>query len=274
MAPSARFPSFRIAASLVLIVSLASACGSSSRIRYDSPKEAFDKGMEFYNRERYDLAIQYFQGAFDFGRAHEYAADAQLFLARAYRANYDYLLAANEYARFTQIYRSDPRVPDAEYELAMTYFDRSPDYQFDQTDTEKAIEQLQLFINRSGNSPRVADAQDRIAELREKLAHKQYNVAQMYERVKQYEAAALSYEAIFDDYYDTTLADDALLGAMRNYLEFGKLSVRAKQRERYQLVIDDYDRMIQIFTDSPLIKDAEAIYDEASQLLAGTQVDS
>ena len=70
----------------------------------------------------------------------QWAADSQLLLARSYRSNRDFLLAANEFTRFTQIYRSDPRVPDAEYELAMTYYDRSPKFELDQTDTERAIE--------------------------------------------------------------------------------------------------------------------------------------
>ena len=258
----------------LLSVLLFAGCGSSSRLRYDTPQEAFDKGKALYDEGEYERAAQYFQGAFDFGRAHEYAADAQLYLARAYRANREYLLAANEFTRFTQIYRSDPRIPDAEYELAMTYYDRSPAYQFDQTDTRRAIEQFRLFITRYGSHPLVADAQARIGELRERLARKQFSVAQMYERIKRFEAAALSYETLFDQYYDTSLADDGLLGAMRNYLEFGKASVEARQKERYQLVIDDYERMIQIFPDSPLVKDAEVYYDEASSLIADTGVDS
>ncbi len=251
-----------------------SGCGSSSRARYDSPQEAFEKGLEYFESERFDLAILYFQGAFDFGRAHQWAADAQLNLARAYRGNQEYLLAANEYARFTQIYRSDPRVADAEYELALTYFDRSPVFTFDQTDTERAIEQFRLFISRYGNHALVLEAQERVGELREKLARKQLDIAQMYERIKRYEASALTYEAIFDDYYDSALADDALVGAMRNYLEYGKLSVFSRQEERFQRVIDNYDRLIQIFPDSPLVKDAEALFVEAVGLLGRSPIDS
>lgn len=247
---------------LVLFLVTAAGCSSPNRVRYNSPQEAYQNGMERYEAERYDIAIQYFQGAFDFGRSHEWAADAQLFLARSYRASEQYLLAANEFTRFTQIYRSDPRVADAEYELAMTYYDRSPAYQLDQTDTERAIRQFRLFMTRYQDHELAGDAQRRITELREKLGQKAYHTAKLYERRELYQAAAVSFESVFDRYYDTEWADDALLGAMSAYLEFGRLSVRDKRKERFELGVQAYDRLIQIFPNSGVIKDAEFVYGE------------
>jgi len=110
---------------LILLFAIAG-CAGSGRVRYESPEEAVTKGQTEYEAENYTKAMEYFQGAFDFGRTHQWAADAQLFLARSYRETEQYLLAANEYTRFTQIFRSDPRVPQAAYELAMTYYARSP----------------------------------------------------------------------------------------------------------------------------------------------------
>lgn len=248
--------------SIFVLVLMFAGCSSPNRVRYTSPQEAFERGMERFEAGRYDVAIEYFQGAFDFGRSHEWAADAQLQLAHAYRASEQYLLAANEYTRFTQIYRSDPRVPDAEYLLAMTYYDRSPGYQLDQTDTERAIRQFRLFMTRYPDHERATDASERITELREKLGKKAYFTAKLYERRELFQAAAVSFEAVFDRYYDTEWADDALLGAMQAYLDYGKLSVRDKRAERFDKGIASYERLIQIFPDSPILKDAEAVYME------------
>jgi len=249
--------------SLLLTLTLAvllSACAGSGRVRYDTPQEAYDKGLAEYEAGDFITATEYLQGVFDFGRTHQWAADAQLLLARTYRENEEFLLAANEYTRFMQIYRSDPRVADAEYELAMTYYDRSPNYRLDQTDTERAIVQFQLFIERYGTSPLVEEAQARITELRSKLARKQIHTAQLYERREYYNAAAVSYEAAFDRFYDTEYADDALVGAMNAYYEYAVLSIRARQKERLEKAEENYERLIQIFPDSPLIKEAETVY--------------
>lgn len=256
-----------ISSALLVAVLLLTGCTGSGRLSYESPQEAFDKGKSLFEEEKYTRAIEYLQGTFDYGRAHEWADDAQLYLARAYRANKQYILAANEYTRFVEIYRNDPRVPDAEYERALTYYERSPSYELDQTPTKEAIRYFQLFLNRYPGSERADDAEAKITELRDKLAHKQYDAAQLYERRGLYEAAAVSYERVFDQYPDTQWADDALVGAMRMYIAFAEQSIRQKQGERYEKAVENYERLVQIFPDSPVLKEAEALYENAAAQL-------
>ncbi len=252
---------------ILLVAVLVAGCAGGGRLRYDTPKEAFDKGMERYNKGKYQRAAQYFQGVFDFGRTHEWADDAQLFLARAYRANKEHILAASEYSRFVEIYRGDLRVPMAEYERAMTYAERSPSYQLDQSDTQRGIEVFNLYMQRYPGHDSIAVAERHVRALREKLARKQYNTAQLYERRELYEAAALSFEVIFDKYPDTPWADDALVGAIRAYIAFSDQSFEARQAGRLQLAVDHYQRLLQLFPDSELLKEAEALYERASAQL-------
>jgi len=248
---------------LLFLVSVAG-CSGSGRLRYDSPEDAFTKGKALYDQGKYDRAAEYFQGAFDFGRTHEWAADAQLYLARSYAANKEYILASNEFTRFAEIYRSDPRVPEAEYERAMTFYARSPQYQLDQSPTEQAIQAFQLYINRYPDSPKAAEAAAKIDELRDKLAHKQFDAGQQYENREIYRAAALSYEVVFDSYPDTQWVDDALLGAIRSYIAYSDQSVESRRAERLQLAIDNYQRLL-LIPDSPLLKEAETLYEEATE---------
>ncbi len=251
----------------VTVIALAG-CSGSGRVRYESPEEAYTRGKAYYDEGKYLRAIEYLQGAFDFGRAHEYAADSQLLLARAYSENGDYLLAANEYQRFIQIYRSDERVPQASFEYAMTFIDRSPGYQLDQTDTRRAVTELQLFMDRYPSSDKVAVAAEEIARLREKLGRKGFESAKLYERRELYESAAITYEAVFDKYPDTEWADDALLGAVRNFVAFASRSVAAKQGERYAMARANYDRLREIFPDSPYIEEARQILERSADLAA------
>lgn len=254
---------------LLVLVAFAAGCSSSGRLRYDSPQEAYEQGLSYYERGRYDRAIEYFQAVFDFGRTSEWADDAQLYLARAYRMSKQYLLAANEYTRFTDVYRADPRVPEAEYERALSYYALSPSYQLDQTETERALNDFLLFINRHPNHERVPEAEEHVRELRTKLARKQYEIGDLYARRDLYEAAAISYEETFDQYPETPWADDALVESMRAYIAFADQSVRARQPERLRLAIENYERFIQIFgTDSPLADEAEALYEEAVERLS------
>ncbi|MEX2400418.1 MAG: outer membrane protein assembly factor BamD [Rhodothermales bacterium] len=259
---------------LLLAAVLLASCAGAGRIRYDSPEEAYNRGMEHFEEGRYERAAQYFQGVFDYGRTTDVAADAQLNLGRAYFENGDYLLAANEYTRFISTYRNDPRAEEADYERALAYYELSPQYQLDQTNTRQAITYLQLFLDRYPNSDLKDEAEARIAELREKLAHKAYAAGGLYERREMYEAAALQYVRVFDDYPDTAWADDALLGAIRSYIGFARRSVEARQPERLRRAVENYERLVQLFPDSPLIEEAEGYYQDAvgqlEQLISGT----
>ncbi len=248
---------------LILLFCIAG-CAGQGRINYLSPQEAFDKGMVEYERGRYSRAAEYFRGVFDFGRDVPIAADAQLMLARSFRGSQDYLLAGDEYSRFGDLYRTDPRVADAEFERAMSHFEQSPHFELDQRPTWRSIEQFSLYMRRYPLHDSIHAAERRVAELREKLAYKQFFNAQQYERRGLFEAAGLSFEAVFNQYPETPLADDALLGAIRSYISFSDQSIAQRQAERLQKAIDNYERLVQIFPDSELIGTAEAMYQRAN----------
>ena len=256
-----------ISRALLVACLLLAGCAGSGRVTYTSPEDAYDQGMSAFNEGKYSRAAQYFQGVFDFGRTHEWADDARLQLARAYRMNREYILAANEYSSFSSMYRGDERVPIAEFERAMTFYERSPTIELDQTPTRRGIDVFNLYIQRFPQHDSVAIAMRRVGELRQKLADKQFHAAGLYERRGLYEAAALSYELMFDMYPDTPLADDALLGALRCYIEFSARSIEQRQAERLETAIGHYERLVQLFPESDLIEEASQLRDLAESRL-------
>jgi outer membrane protein assembly factor BamD len=252
--------------SLALVVGVIG-CSGSQRVTHNSPKQAYEKGMEQFEKENYDRALRYFRGVLSYGRGNEWGPDAQFQLAMTQRKKGKYLVAANEFKRFTQLYRNNQKVPKAEYERARAYYSRSPDYQLTQTDSRKAIDLFQLFIERYPDHELVPDAQTKIDKLRAKLAHKQFTAGKLYERRDMWRAATRSYEDVFDTYPDTPWADNALLGALRTYVRYADRSVQEKRAERYQKAIDQYGRLTQLFPDSPLLKQAQPLRDEAQRKL-------
>lgn len=259
-------PRFSLALLLAAFI-FAAGCSGSSQIRHNSAEEAFQTGFELYEDGNYERAIRYFRAVFSYGRSNEWAPDAQLYLARSYRDDGQHALAATEYDRFIQLYGNDERVPQAEFERALSFYERSPSYQLDQTYTRRALNAFTLFIDRYPNHELVPEAEERIEELQEKLARKQYEAAELYERRQMWEAAANYYESVFDQYPQTEWADDALLGAIRTYIEYADRSIQARQPERYQQAIENYQLLAQTFPESPLLKRAESLYERAQSRL-------
>lgn len=252
--------------SVVLLVGFMG-CSGSRGISTNGPQDAYEKGMAQYEDGNYDRAIRYFRAVMSYGRGNEYGPEAQFQLAMAQRQKKKYLVAANEFKRFKQLYRNHEKVPKAEYEQARAYYTRSPRYQLDQTDTRRAIELFRLFIDRYPDHELASDAEEKIDELRAKLAHKQFDAAKLYERRDMWRAATESYESVFDQYPETPWADDALLGALRAYVQYADRSIQERQAERYQRALDQYSRLAQLFPDSPLLNRAKPLRDEAQRKL-------
>jgi outer membrane protein assembly factor BamD len=248
---------------LLVVAGALAGCSGSNRVTHASAEEAFMKGKDLYDRGKYDKAIPYFRAVFDYGRGNEWADDAQYFLACSYREQKQYLLAATEFRRFTQIYRRSQRLPLAEFERARAYDLRSPMYKLDQTDTEKAISYYLLYLEHHPTHEFAARAEERVRALRAKLAHKMYDAAQLYENREMYVAATETYESVFDQYPDTPFADDALVGAIRSYIGYADLSVSKRQAPRLEKALDRYDLLLQVFPESDLLREAEDLYEQA-----------
>lgn len=262
---------FRSYISLALVVALIAlaGCSGSNQLQHTSAEDAYQKGMERFEAGDYEEAIRYFRAVTSsYGQASDWADDAQLQVARAYRENRQYRLAATEYERFMQLYSNDERVPVAEFERAVCFYELSPRYQLDQTDSRQALSAFQLFISRYPDHELVDEAEERVQELREKLARKKIEAASLYENRDMYRAAAVTYERAFDQYPETSWADDALLGAIRSYIEYSDMSVEQRQAERLRKAVEHYNRLTQVFPDSPLIDEATALYQQAEDRLA------
>lgn len=243
--------------------------GSRGAAGIATPEEAFQRAEALKARGRYERATEFYQRVFEFGRTSELAADAQFALAEAYDLSRQYLLAVSEFSRFVELYRADPRVPEAEFRRAVSSMRMAPNHELDQTDTQRAITFFQLFITRFPNHEYRPQAEQHMVTLRGRLARKSFESARLYERRGLFEAAAMTYVVTFEQYPDTDLADDAVLGAQRSYLRFAQQSVVERQRERMELSLSFHQRMLDLFPESPLRRDSDALARE-TQALMGT----
>jgi len=247
---------------LALVVLVLAGCGGGPTT-FGSAQEAYDRGVAAYDRGDNRRAIESLRAALDFGRTSELADDAQLTLARAYAADKQYLLAGNEFTRFMEFYRTDPRVEQAAYERILAYAALSPRFELDQTDTRQALNYIRIYVQQYPDSPNRAAADLVASELREKLARKQFEAGRLYERRELYEAAVIAYRDVLNEYPSSEFADDALLGAFRSQTAYAAGSIRNRQVARFQSALDLYDQLVTLFPQSPTLAEAQGLYDAA-----------
>jgi outer membrane protein assembly factor BamD len=108
-------------------------------------------------------------------------------------------------------YPASPRVPEAQYKLALSYYQLSPRPALDQQYTRKAIDEFQSFVEYYPSNTLAADAEARIKELDGKLARKLYEAARQYVVLERYNAAIRYFDDVIDQYHDTDWAPLAFL---------------------------------------------------------------
>ena len=189
------------------------------------------------------------------------ADSAQLYLADCHYNMDEFIIAAAEYERLISQMSRSPLVPIAQYKLAESYFNLSPRAPLDQNYTEKAMREFQNFLEDYPTSELKESAEKRILECREKMAYKQYKNADNYRKMREFKAALIYYAIVIDDYYDTELADDALIGTMKVHDEI----------EDYDAVKADYVKFKALFPQSDLTEEANDLFASLPEELQKTE---
>jgi outer membrane protein assembly factor BamD len=136
-------------------------------------------------------------------------------------------------------------VTEAQYMLAESYYELSPDYTLDQKYTLKAIQELQAFIDFFPTDSKVPDAENKIAEMNEKLAHKEFFTAYIYTKLEFFNAAIIYYDNVIENYHDTQYASKSLYEKI-------KLLVQLKRNDQ---ALDGIAKFIEKYPDDSHVKE-------------------
>lgn len=234
---STRRPSPFITAAWVLAAALlfGTGCTSMPDLSDATASDSYDVAVAASERGDYMLAIEAFKRVALDSPLHEYADDALIGLADAYRQISDYASAEQEYRALLRDYPHSPLVPEAEYKLGLCFYEQSPRVQLDQAMTEQAMSQLEYFVDAYPESEFVADAEARILEMRSKLASKSYDAAMLYMSLKRPAAARVYLDSVIIDFADTVWARRAMLAKARMLAADGS---REEALEVYRSLIE------------------------------------
>jgi len=148
--------------------------------------------------------------------------------------------------------------------VAYSYYQMSPDYKLEQTYTEKAVNQLQLFINSHSNSPKVADANKLIDECRKKMEKKAFVEGRLYYDLKEYEAATVSFKNLLKDFPETPNSEEVRYLITKASYKWAENSILSKQEERYNLTTESAETFVARHTSSEYTKEIKEILSDSN----------
>ena len=243
---------------ILLVVWALAGCSNINKILKSSDMEyKYKKANEFYDKKKYSLAQQLYEEIFPFYKGRPEFPDIFYRFAYTYYYQKDYTNAENLFKQFAEVFPKSDKAVEMEYMRAYTYYTQSPKPDLEQTNTIKAINMMQVFINNHPESPKAAEAAEIIAKCREKLEIKDEKVAKLYYHMGQYRAAAISYAAVLSNFPESARADEYKLMVIKSYYQFASLSIDEKKEERFEQVISECNDFSDKFPESKLLKEAE-----------------
>ena len=176
----------RILAGLFGVLMLAS-CGEYQKaLKSPDPNYKFEFAKKAFENKRYVQAYTLLKDVVTQLKGSDKAEESMYLLGLSYYENKEYPDAAAYFKAYYQRYPKGKFAELARYYAGYAYYLDSPEAQLDQSETVKAIEELQGFLDYFPRSDKVTLAQNAIFEMQDKLTLKELQNAQLYYNLGNY----------------------------------------------------------------------------------------
>lgn len=216
----------------------------------------YREAIRLYNKREYSKALELFETLVARYRGQSQAEDLYYYYAYTNYKLRDYTSARYHFKTFAETYPTSSRAEECRFMAAYCYYLDSPIYSLDQSNTQSAIDALQLFINLYPKSERVAEASKLIQNLRDKLERKSYENAKLYLTIGDYQAATIAFGNSLRDYPDTKYAEEMEFLTIQAQFLYAKNSGEYYQEGRYDQAIADVDQFTEKYPKSTYLAQA------------------
>ncbi len=216
----------KIGAVLSATLMLSACAGSlfSSEKKTEETKAAdvlYREADTFMSKGEYTYAAEKFE---EVDRQHPYAPEARkamVMAAYAYQKAGKPVEAVAAARRYITMHPGSKEAALAQNIIATSYYERINDPKRDQSDTKRAIVELETLIRRYPDSRYVEDAQKRLKIARDVLAASEMTVGRYYLKQHNYLAAINRFRTVVTEYQTTAHVEEALMRLSEAYMALG-----------------------------------------------------
>ena len=250
---------------LILSILFGSCTEYSKVVKSKDVDYKFEYAKKAYDQRKYLQAATVLNDIITPLRGGPKGEEALFLLGMSYYENKDYLNSAVYFKTYYNRYPKGKYAELARFYSGYGFYLSSPDPQLDQSNTVKAIEELQGFIDFFPRSDKVNIAQNAIFEMQDKLTLKELQNAQLYYNLgnflgNNYQSAIITAENALRTYPYSKYREDFEMLILKSKFQEANQSVAEKKEERFRGVIDEYYSFINNYPNSKNTKEAENIY--------------
>ncbi|MDB2408363.1 outer membrane protein assembly factor BamD [Crocinitomicaceae bacterium] len=176
-------------------------------------------------------------------------------LGQSYYKSEDYYMAAYYLSSYVQRFPYSSKNEDVMFMAALCNVNNSPQPTLDQSETNEAINSIQMFIDRYPETKYIDSCNQIIDRLRLKLETKDYTHVTLYSKTEKYRAAVASAVIFLENYPGSSYTEEVFYLMVKNSYYLTINSVESKKSQRIE---DTYERMRNfeaVFNDSKYSKE-------------------
>ena len=237
--------------SLLLLVVLFSSCSEYQKaLKSDDIAVKYALSTKMYDSGKYDKAIRLFEQISPSYKGKPQAEKLFYMYSQAYYKTKQYYLAGYQFENFASSYPKSEKHEEALFLGAKSYSKLSPIYSLDQSDTDKAVDKLQAFIDTYPNSTYLTEANVIMKELKYKVEKKAFENAKQYNTISDFKSAQIALDNFISDFPGTPFKEDALFYKLDSAYKLALNSVPQKMEERLNIAKAAYNGLIKFNSNS------------------------
>lgn len=227
----------------------------------------YHTGIELYQNGNFKKALEFFDLVRTFYQGTKKGETLTYYTANSYFQLKQYQLAGYYFQQYQQMYPRGSHVEDAAYLQAYCAYLRSPRPELDQSVTYTALTDLKTFITHYPNSARVEKAKELIKALNQKLEKKAFNIAFLYYKMQDYQAAITSFNNLLNNYPNSSKKELYLYYIAKAYYIYADNSIKSKQKERFEKMVEAYNNLLYLYPKSKYLKELKPLSEKAMKYL-------
>lgn len=227
----------------------------------------FEMAKKFYYEGAYYKAQPLLEELISVYRGSDKAEEVYYYYAYCDYHLQDFTVASYHFKNFSNSFPASSKVEEMDFMYAYCLYLESPRFGLDQGSTQKALEGLQLYINKHPRSLRIAECNRMMDVLRSKLERKAYESAMLFYKMEDYRASATMLRRTLQEYPDIDEREELLFLVCKSYYLLAENSIREKQTERFEECLKTYAELKEDFPQSKYLKEAGNMAEKASKAI-------
>ena len=210
---------------VVVVAALLAGCASSDNAKKllnpDPPGKMYASADSYLARGKFERAARKFE---DLDRDHPYSPEARramVMAAYAYFRAGKFPEAIATARRYTTVHPGTKEAAFAHHIIASAYFEDMNGPRNDQSNTRKALKELETLKARYPNSKYAREADNRIRIAYDTLAASEMEVGRYYLKRRNYTASLNRFKTVVAKYQHTKHVEEALMRLTETYLALG-----------------------------------------------------